>query len=111
MNTATTDVAHSEVHEHGAEHVSDLKYIQIAIVLGVITGMEVYASYADWLGKAFLPLLLVMMAIKFVMVVLFFMHLKFDSKWFSFLFWSGFALAVGVYVAALACFHFFASGA
>ena len=71
--------------------------------------MEVYASYADWLGNAFLPLLLILMAIKFVLVVLFFMHLKFDAKIFGRLFWAGFFLAVTVYIAALATFKFFAT--
>jgi cytochrome c oxidase subunit 4 len=49
------------------------------------------------------------MAVKFVLVVLFFMHLKFDSAIFGRLFWSGFFLAVLVYVAALSTFHFFLS--
>jgi cytochrome c oxidase subunit 4 len=51
--------------------------------------------------------LLILMAIKFVLVVLFFMHLKFDAKIFGRLFWAGFFLAVGVYCTALATFKFF----
>jgi cytochrome c oxidase subunit 4 len=110
MDTATHDLTHDGASHAGQSHgASDKQYIQIAVVLAIITGLEVYASYADWLGAAFLPVLLVMMVIKFVMVVLYFMHLKFDSKWFGFLFWSGFGLAIAVYVAALACFHFFAT--
>jgi len=35
------------------------------------------------------------------------MHLKFDNKLFSYLFYSGLVLAIGVYVAFLATFHFF----
>ena len=58
-------------------------------------------------GAAFLPALLIMMAIKFVMVVLFFMHLRFDSKWFNMAFWTGLILAILVYVAALTTFRFF----
>ena len=50
-----------------------------------------------------------MMAIKFVLVVLFFMHLKFDAKIFGRLFWAGFFLAVTVYVALLTTFKFFAT--
>ena len=98
-------VDHDSAHE--AEHPRDVLYLKVAAVLFVLTGMEVYASYADWLGGAFLPLLLILMAIKFVLVVLFFMHLKFDAKIFGRLFWAGFFLAVGVYVTALATFKFF----
>jgi cytochrome c oxidase subunit IV len=94
---------------HEAEHPRDLLYIKVALALFVLTGMEIFASYADWLGDAFLPLLLTLMAVKFVLVVLFFMHLKFDAKIFGRLFWAGFFLAVAVYCTALATFHFFAS--
>ena len=48
--------------------------------------------YLD-LGKLFLPTLLVLMAIKFVTVVSLFMHLRFDNKIFSWLFYSGLFLA------------------
>jgi cytochrome c oxidase subunit 4 len=37
------------------------------------------------------------------------MHLKFDHKLFSFLFYTGLILAVSVFAAALATFHFFGS--
>ena len=35
------------------------------------------------------------------------MFLKFDNKIFSWMFYAGLFLAVGVYVAALSTFHFF----
>jgi cytochrome c oxidase subunit IV len=94
---------------HEAEHPRDVLYIKVAAALFVLTGLEIYTSYAHWLGGAFLPILLILMAVKFVLVVLFFMHLKFDAKIFGRLFWAGFFLAVAVYCTALATFHFFAS--
>ena len=97
-------VDHDSAHE--AEHPRDALYLKVAAALFILTGMEIYTSYADWLG-AFLPLLLILMAIKFVLVVLFFMHLKFDAKIFGRLFWAGFFLAVVVYSTALATFKFF----
>ena len=92
---------------HGSHGLTDLGYVQVALALAIITGMEVYASYTDWLGKAFLPILLTLMIVKFFSVVLFFMHLRFDSKIFSALFYAGLFLAVGVYTVALFTFHFF----
>ena len=86
--------------------MSDVGYIRIAIILAAITGLEVSTYYVDF-GVLFLPALLIMMAIKFVMVVSYFMHLKFDNKIFSFLFYAGLILAVGVYAAFLATFKFF----
>jgi hypothetical protein len=47
------------------------------------------------------------MMIKFLMVVLEFMHLRHDAKLFHYLFWSGFLLAAAVYLGYLATFKFF----
>ena len=47
------------------------------------------------------------MVAKFLTVVSYFMHLKFDNKLFSALFYTGLFLAVGVYCGALSTFHFF----
>jgi len=101
MSTETVETTHEK--EHG---MSDAGYIRIALILGAITALEVTTYYVDF-GPLFLPALLIMMAIKFVMVVSYFMHLKFDNKVFSFLFYAGLVLAVGVYAAFLATFHFF----
>jgi len=108
-DTATEQLAHDHTddHDHGT-HWSDLQYVKLAIALAIITAVEVALSYmVDDLGKAFLPLLLVLMLIKFFAVVLYFMHLKFDSKVFSVMFYMGLVLAIGVYVVALFTFEFF----
>ena len=80
--------------------------MKIALALMVLTGAEIAVSYMD-LGKAQVPLLLVMMAVKFFTVVLYFMHLKYDNLLFKRLFYSGLFLAVFVYTVALLTFHFF----
>ncbi len=86
--------------------MSDAGYIKIALILAAITALEVSTYYVDF-GPLFMPSLMIMMVIKFVMVVSYFMHLKFDSKVFSFLFYTGLALALFVYITALATFKFF----
>ncbi|MFZ1489716.1 MAG: cytochrome C oxidase subunit IV family protein [Ilumatobacteraceae bacterium] len=111
MSTTTDTVAPSigyatvddEGHTHGA---TDKQYLVIAIILAVLTAIEVSTYYLDF-GAAFLPVLLVLMAAKFVIVVSFFMHLRFDNKIFSFMFYGGLFLALGVYVGTLATFEFF----
>ncbi|QXC59485.1 cytochrome C oxidase subunit IV family protein [Aquihabitans sp. G128] len=104
---------------HGADaHHSptDGHYYRIAIGLAVITGIEVAWSYLPtWDGatglKAFIEVagLLVMMAIKFVVVAAQFMHLKFDDKLLSRVFYAGLVLAIFVYIAALTTFQIFSS--
>ena len=86
--------------------MSDAGYIRIALILAAITVLEVSTYYVDF-GVLFLPALLIMMVVKFVMVVSYFMHLKFDNKVFSYLFYAGLALAVGVYIVFLSTFKFF----
>ena len=48
-----------------------------------------------------------MMMIKFAVVALYFMHLKFDAKILRNVFAAGFVLAVGVYIATLGSMVFF----
>ena len=83
-------------------------YIKIAAILAFLTGLEVSTYFVDF-GPVFLPVLLVLMSVKFFIVVSYFMHLKFDSKIFSFLFYMGLFLAVTVYIVALSTFKFFTS--
>lgn len=101
MSTETD--SKQETHEHG---MSDAGYIKIAIILAAITALEVSTYYVDF-GPLFLPSLIVMMVVKFVMVVSYFMHLKFDNKLFSYMFYIGLGLAIFVYFTALATFKFF----
>jgi cytochrome c oxidase subunit IV len=109
-----TDTEHApDAHaEHGdgdhAEHWTDFQYIKLAILLAVVTAVEVLLSYIkDDIGGLFLPSLLILMAFKFMAVVLYFMHLKFDNRLFSVLFYMGLVLAIGVYMVALFTFRFF----
>ena len=106
-DTPTLHDSH-ETHDAHGEHWTDLQYVWLAIGLAVITGVEVVLSYVkDDVGWIFLPLLLALMAVKFFAVVMFFMHLRFDNRLFSMLFYTGLFLAIGVYCAALLTFKFF----
>ncbi|HUF96545.1 MAG TPA: cytochrome C oxidase subunit IV family protein [Ilumatobacter sp.] len=108
VHTDAAQVAHDDHADHDDHGLSDLGYVKVAIFLAAITAIEVALSYmVDDLGALFLPLLLGLMLLKFFMVVLYFMHLKFDNKLFSLLFYIGLGLAVGVYLAALFTFRFF----
>jgi cytochrome c oxidase subunit IV len=107
VDTTESDEVHDE-HE-GHAHPKDKTYVKIAIILAVLTALEV-ATYPaeDVLGSAVIPILLVLMTIKFWYVAAFFMHLKFDTRMFSRVFVSGIVLAGAVYLAVLATFQFFA---
>jgi cytochrome c oxidase subunit IV len=79
-------------------HPSDAQYMLIALILAIVTGIEVGVYYIKGLGDAGNPLLLILAATKFVIVVSFFMHLRFDNKLLRRVFVTGLILAVTVYV-------------
>ena len=98
----------AEQHDEGHAHPSDWAYVKIAVVLAVITALEVFTyfeSVVDW-GAALVPSLIFMMIVKFYLVATWFMHLRFDSKLFGRMFTAGLILAVGVYLVTLTVFEF-----
>lgn len=102
-------MAHQTVdHVKEHDHPSDGKYIQIALILAAITAAEV-ATYYVKIGALLGPVLITMMIVKFSVVAMYFMHLKFDDGLFAKVFTAGIMLAVAVYVVVLTAFHYFAS--
>ena len=61
---------------HEAEHADVGTYVKVAVILTVVTALEFAVIYIRALTPILVPLLLVMSAAKFALVVLFFMHLK-----------------------------------
>ena len=98
----------ADTYGEGHHGATDRQYIVIAVILAVMTALEVTLSYID-VGPIFLPALLILMVAKFLTVVSYFMHLKFDNRLFTWMFYTGVILAVCVYCAALATFEFFMS--
>jgi len=96
----------TEQHAHEEHGMSNAGYVRIALILAAITALEVSTYYVDF-GPLFMPALMVMMVVKFVMVVSYFMHLKFDKRVFSVMFYAGLFLAIFVYAVALSSFKFF----
>ena len=88
-----------------AAHPTPLTYVKVAATLAVLTAAEVAVFYIDFLEPVFLPTFLILSVAKFALVVLFYMHLKFDSRLFSGMFVGGLLLAVAVSVAVMALFQ------
>ena len=87
------------------DHPSEWEYIKIAIVLCLITMAEVAVYYVEMLKGALPFILITMSVVKFTLVILWFMHLRFDSRLFRRLFFTGIGLAVFCYGAVLSTFH------
>ena len=88
--------------EHG--HPGAKEYLGIAIVLTVITAVEVAVFYIPSMKPVMVPILLTLSALKFAMVAMWYMHLKFDSRLFSWLFVVPMFIAAGVILALLKLF-------
>ena len=112
-HSVTADSAsHGEI-----PHASAGKYVQIATMLFLLTAAEVLlyetcfghlregaGSFATFLAPHFVETLLFLSAIKFWLVAMFYMHLKFDLKVLSWLF--GFSLLIA-FVVVMALFTLF----
>jgi cytochrome c oxidase subunit 4 len=99
-----TEAPHVE-HEHA--HPSDLQYMGIALFLAIVTGAEVGLYYVEIDFLIYAIILAVLMIVKFATVAMFFMHLRFDTPLFRWVFITGLLLATGVYTIVLLTFHFF----
>ncbi|HXK34588.1 MAG TPA: cytochrome C oxidase subunit IV family protein [Dehalococcoidia bacterium] len=83
-------------------HPDEAEYVKIGIALAVITAVEVALFYIELSRDVLIPLLIVLSAGKFFLVVAWFMHLRFDSRIFTTAFVSGFILAAAVFTVVLA---------
>lgn len=96
-------VEEGEQHEL-SHHPTPRQYVNIGIILAIVTILEVAIYYVPALEDFLVPFLMAFALVKFVLVVSWFMHLRFDSRLFRRLFVSGLILALVVFAIALATF-------
>lgn len=92
-------------HPTHQAHATTGTYLRIAAILVMITLVEVGVFYVPAFQSALVPILLVLSAVKFLLVVMFYMHLKFDNKFFTFLFGGPLLLGFLVVVSLLFIFY------
>lgn len=107
--------AHAHTSDHGADsgdhgHPTARVYIQIAVILAIITAVEVFVLYLpnmglEWFRPALVPIFAVLSIAKFVIVVGWYMHLKFDNPFFLRMFGFALLIALTVATAFIALFH------
>jgi cytochrome c oxidase subunit IV len=91
-----------EVHEHPTWK----QYKWVALVLTLITAGEVWVYYIPSFvaGPLFVPTLLILSAVKFAIVVMFYMHLKYDHRLFRVLFTGPLLVAMSTIIALMFLF-------
>lgn len=93
MSATHVETTQEELHDHP----SPRKYVFIAIVLSVITAVEIAFSYISMPDGVLVASLLIMALVKFILVAAWFMHLKFDHPLFKRLFVTGIVTAILVF--------------
>lgn len=90
----------------GTRHPSAADYIRIAVILLVLTALEVTVWYLQPIRDLNLmaPILLLLAAAKFLTVIGYYMHLRFDHRIFSFFFATGITLACFAILVLMALF-------
>ena len=81
--------------ENHIDHPTPKKYVQIAIVLGILTAIEIALYYTEDIVGVFTDPILIILAVgKFIIVVGWFMHLRFENKMGNRFFTGGMILAL-----------------
>lgn len=96
---------HHDSHASGG-HATVKLYWVFCVILCLITGAEwfVFKVRESWgiSAKVMVPALLIMSLVKFVMVVGWYMHLRYDHNWLKYIF--AFSLCLGGSIAVSLCY-------
>ncbi|MFQ5530453.1 MAG: cytochrome C oxidase subunit IV family protein [Gemmatimonadota bacterium] len=104
-------MSETQAHGHSEPHTSNKTYVLVAAVLAMVTAVEVMVFYIEALRPVIVPILVVLSAAKFTLVVSFFMHLKYDGRLLRGLFAGPLLVAVAIILAMMALYGMFTAGA
>lgn len=100
-------VEHDEASHAEHAHPGGAEYVRIALILGAITAVEVALYYINLPTGILATALVSLSIVKFVLVAMYFMHLKFDNRIFTVFFAGGIAFTIAAFIAVLAMFRVF----
>ena len=101
----SSHTATAAAHAPGGGHATVQTYIRIAVILAIITAIEIGAVYVPGLpSRALVTVIIISGILKFALVVAFFMHLRYDSKLLTVLFVGPLVIATGIILAIMALF-------
>ncbi|MSP78992.1 MAG: cytochrome C oxidase subunit IV [Dehalococcoidia bacterium] len=92
-------------HSGERQHPTPATYAKIATTLVLITMLEVGIFYVQALHSVVIPIFFILSVIKFALVVMFYMHLRFDARLLAWVFVGGLVLALAVVTALIGLFH------
>ena len=107
QDSTHTDAAAHPAEDHAEHHHPGWStYWKVALILTLITVGEVWMYYVPSIynSRVFVPALLALSALKFAIVVAFYMHLKYDHKLFRALFTGPLFIAACTLIALMFLF-------
>ncbi len=104
MSTNAASASGAELEHDVQHHPGWQTYVVIGLILTIITAVEVAVFYIPAMHAYMAPILLTLSAVKFVLVIMFYMHLKFDSRLFSTVFVAPLILAITVVISLFILF-------
>ena len=113
LNTFEKEIAEKGMPDPGEKprphrpHPSAKEYIRIGLILAALTSLEVWTSYSKLPHGLMIAMLWIFSAVKFALVVLWFMHLRFDDPRYSRFFMMGIVGACTLYLIVLLSFRTF----
>jgi cytochrome c oxidase subunit IV len=110
MSTAEAEVPKTDEEERH-DHPSPRQYVFVAVILAIVTAIEVGIYYIDYFkenSNVLIAFLLAFAVVKFIMVALWFMHLRFDAHLFRRFFITGVILAIIIF--GIVLWFFFTHG-
>jgi cytochrome c oxidase subunit IV len=93
-----------ETFEREQHHISNSVYLIVGGFLMVLTAMEITVSYIHALRPAMVPILVVLAIAKFVLIAMFFMHLRYEKWVVNTMFAFPLTIALGVFLAMMGLF-------
>lgn len=100
MSASSASVAHDHGHDDNKYQI----YVQIAMLLAVITGIEIVVIFLPFAKWIVVTALVVLSLVKFLYVIFYFMHLRWDKPFCTVMFFIGLVLSGGTMWALLAIF-------
>ena len=88
-------------------HPGTVVYLIVAAFLALLTGMEITVFYVRALRPVLLPVLLLLSTTKFALVLMFYMHLKFDRWTYSAVFLGQLFIASALVISLVTLFGAF----
>jgi cytochrome c oxidase subunit 4 len=96
--------ANTPPSDHPLEESKFGLFVEIAMLLAVITGLELVTVYLPFMKWLLVTVLVVLSTVKFMFVIFYFMHLRWDKAFCTILFFIGLVLAGGTMWALLKLF-------